>query len=83
MYIPGIFWYEVLKENYTFLNLSKSGFNIRLFSSMAWVYSIRLQINSRKLNLNILCIYMAYTRYILALGIYMIYTWYIHGIYHV
>ncbi len=73
--------YEVLKENYAFLD--NFSFNIRLFSIMAWVYSIRLQINSRKFNFNNQFIYMVYTMYIPALGIYMVYAWYIHGIYHV
>jgi hypothetical protein len=68
------FYYEVLNENYAFLNISS--LNIRLFSTMACFYSIRIQINSRKMNINILCIYMVYTTYILALGTYMVHTWY-------
>jgi hypothetical protein len=80
MYILGIchvytryFCYEVLKEDYAFLN--SSGFNTRLFSIMAWVYSIGIQTNSRKLNFYIQGIYMIYTGswYIHS----MVYTWYI------
>jgi hypothetical protein len=71
----------VLMDNYSFLKLS--GFNIRLPWSWTLVYSFRIQINSRKLKFNILCIYHVHTMYIPALAIYMVYTWYIHGIYHV
>ncbi len=52
-------------------------------AAMAWVYSIRIPKNIRKLNINILCIFKVYTMYIPALGISMVYTWCIHGIYHV
>ncbi len=71
MYIPGIFWSCFEGE----LCLNIFGFNIKWFSGMAWVYSIRILINSRKLNFNILCIYMVYIYRLL------VYTWYIHGIY--
>ncbi len=80
------FCYEVLKENHALLNTGNAGFNIRLFSTMAWVYRIRIQTNSRNINFDsIQCIswYMLYTMYIQALSIYyihgicIVYTWYI------
>ncbi len=69
-----------LKDKSAFLKFS--GFDIALSSPMAWVHSNRIRKNTRKLHVNILCIYMVYTMYP-AMGIYMVYTWYIHGIYHV
>jgi hypothetical protein len=69
--IPGTF--------YVFLNFS--GFNIRLFSTMAWVYSIRIQINTRKMNFNTISIYQVLTMYIPCIYWLMVYTMYIHGIY--
>ncbi len=73
------FGYEVLRENYAFLNISC--FNIRLSSTMALVYSIELHINPWKWKFNIQCIYLVNTRYISHLGIYMVYTWYIPTLY--
>ncbi len=70
-----------LKDKYAVLKFS--GFDITLSSPMAWVHSNRIRKNTRKLHFNILCIYMVYTMYIPALGIYMVCAWYIHGIYHV
>ena len=70
-----------LKDKYAFLKFS--GFDITLSSPMAWVHSNRIRKNTRKLHFNILCIYMVYTIYITAMGIYMVYAWYMHGIYHV
>ena len=67
-----------LKDKYAFLAFS--GFDITLSSPMAWVHSNIIRKNTRKLHLYIPCIYMVYTMYTQALGmygIYMVYTWYI------
>ncbi len=55
---PRYVWYMVLKANYVFLYIS--GFNIILSSTIAFVCSIELLINTWKWNFNIHCLYVVY-----------------------
>ena len=88
MYMSGIYHVytmdlhcQDLKDKYAVLKFS--AFDITLSLPIAWVHRNKIRTNTRKLHFNIPCIYMVYTMDIPALGISMVYPWYIPGIYQV